>query len=283
MIKAIFSDMDGTLLNEAGRLPTGFGELAAQLRSRGVIFAPASGRQYASLARTFASYREDFLFIAENGALVRYREKTIFSCPIDENLVWDVLDAVLGKPDIFPVLCGLRHAYVLRQQARDSLLQGIEPYYPNHVLVHSFADVEDVCVKIALFDDSGQAGQHILPYVKTFSSKLQLVESSGFWLDIMQKGVNKGKAIKAVCSRFGWQSGECAAFGDWLNDVEMMKAVRYSFAMANAHSSVKQAAHFTTLTNKENGVLLGIQGLIQKGLLYSPGQHGDLSPDCLPA
>lgn len=49
MIKIIFSDMDGTLLDEHGNVPEGFDEIAEELQKRGVMFAPASGRQYYSL------------------------------------------------------------------------------------------------------------------------------------------------------------------------------------------------------------------------------------------
>ena len=53
MIKIIFSDMDGTLLTSANKLPDGFDEMADELKRRGVIFAPASGRQYFSLLKSF--------------------------------------------------------------------------------------------------------------------------------------------------------------------------------------------------------------------------------------
>ena len=46
MIKLIMSDMDGTLLDENGQLPAGFGDIIRQLREKGVLFAPCSGRQY---------------------------------------------------------------------------------------------------------------------------------------------------------------------------------------------------------------------------------------------
>ena len=49
MIKLVFCDMDGTLLDERGDLPEGLGAILAELKARGVIFAPASGRQYAAL------------------------------------------------------------------------------------------------------------------------------------------------------------------------------------------------------------------------------------------
>ena len=49
MIKLIMSDMDGTLLDENGELPAGFAGIVAQLRERGVQFAPSSGRYFPGL------------------------------------------------------------------------------------------------------------------------------------------------------------------------------------------------------------------------------------------
>ena len=73
MVKIIFCDMDGTLLTSENKLPEGFAGAMAELKRRNVIFAPASGRQYFSLLRSFEDYRDDFLFLAENGTLVMYK------------------------------------------------------------------------------------------------------------------------------------------------------------------------------------------------------------------
>ena len=51
MIKMIMSDMDGTLLDNEGRMPAGFDAMIGELRRRDVLFVPASGRQYYALLR----------------------------------------------------------------------------------------------------------------------------------------------------------------------------------------------------------------------------------------
>ena len=66
MIKLIFSDMDGTLLTSENKLPANFDETMTELKKRGVIFCPASGRQYFSLLKSFEKYVDEFLFLAEN-------------------------------------------------------------------------------------------------------------------------------------------------------------------------------------------------------------------------
>ena len=117
MVKLILTDMDGTLLDEAGRLPQGFDAMIAELRKRGVLFGAASGRQYFSLLESFAKYRDDFVFVAENGTNVRYQGKQVFSCPMDRAVALKILnDVYAADPGIFCVYCGLQDAYVLEEQ-----------------------------------------------------------------------------------------------------------------------------------------------------------------------
>ena len=71
----------------------------------------------------------------------------------------------------------------------------------------------------------------------------------------MNKGVTKGSALSTICNRFGVGYNEVMAFGDYLNDVDMLNCAYYSFAMSNAHNSVKQVANFITGSNNDNSVM----------------------------
>ena len=48
-------------------------------------------------------------------------------------------------------------------------------------------------------------------------------------------------------------------FGDYLNDLEMMKSAYHSYAMKNAHEELKKVARFEAKSNDENGVVLAIK------------------------
>lgn len=82
-IRLVVADMDGTLLDEHGRIPEGFWDMLARLRARGVEFVPASGRQYATLRNMFASKASEVLdggelsYIAENGNVVAVDGKVV--------------------------------------------------------------------------------------------------------------------------------------------------------------------------------------------------------------
>ena len=84
MIKLIATDLDGTLLNGDRRLPQGIFDAVMKLRANGVLFAPASGRQYANVKKLFSPVADDLLFICENGALVKYREQTVYLNPVPD-------------------------------------------------------------------------------------------------------------------------------------------------------------------------------------------------------
>ena len=78
MIKLVASDMDGTLLNEQGNIPSHFWEIEKNLEEKQILFCAASGRQYFNLELLFSSIKNNTIFLAENGALVIFRDKVLF-------------------------------------------------------------------------------------------------------------------------------------------------------------------------------------------------------------
>ena len=267
MIKIIFSDMDGTLLDEAGNVPEGFREVADELERRGVIFAPASGRQYFSLLDSFAPYEQDFLYLAENGTLVMHKGEQLFSNPMEKSVAEEILAKGVELKGVYSVFCGTKNGYVRADQFVPDFKDELHKYYTHTEQLPTLADVPDMPVKVSFFDPTGNAAETIYPHMKEFDGVAQVVLASKYWLDIMNPGANKGTAVRAVQERFGIAPDECAAFGDYLNDTEMMGAVGYSFAMGNAHPKIKEIARRETATNEEHGVLVGIRRLMEEGLI----------------
>ena len=78
MIRLIASDIDGTLIKDS--TPDLYPEMAdaiRELKKRDILFCAASGRQYESIRNVFRDIKEGIVFIAENGAQIRYQEKDI--------------------------------------------------------------------------------------------------------------------------------------------------------------------------------------------------------------
>ncbi|MFE7231442.1 Cof-type HAD-IIB family hydrolase [Streptomyces sp. NPDC002405] len=262
-IRLIVTDMDGTLLDDAKRLPAGLWPTLAELRRRGVLFSPASGRQYATLAEQFAGHDEGMVFIAENGTYVVRDGVELSSDPMDPavaaRLVGAVRQLVAQGVDVGAVVCGKRSAHVERTD--EAFLAEVRKYYVRHRIVPDAAAVDDDIIKVALFD-FGSAERTTAPALAPFAATHQVVVSGEHWVDVMNRTADKGAALRRLQRDLGITPAQTLVFGDYLNDLEMLDAAEWSFAMANAHPEVIGRARHLAPSNNDNGVLRTIARLL---------------------
>ncbi|MFE1885388.1 Cof-type HAD-IIB family hydrolase [Streptomyces diastatochromogenes] len=262
-IRLVVTDMDGTLLDDAKRIPDGLWPMLAELRRRGVLFSPASGRQYATLARQFAEVFEGMVFIAENGTYVVRDGVELSSDVLDRSVAADIARTVrrlvADGVDVGAVVCGKRSAYVERSD--EAFLAEVRKYYVEHRIVEDVTAVEDDVIKVALFD-FGPAERTTAPALEAFTATHQVVVSGEHWVDVMNRTANKGAALRGLQRELGITPAQTMVFGDYLNDLEMLDAAEWSFAMSNAHPEVVRRARHLAPSNNENGVLRTIAGVI---------------------
>ncbi|MCL9780841.1 Cof-type HAD-IIB family hydrolase [Vibrio sp. S4M6] len=256
-IKFIAADMDGTLLDENGQLDPGFFRLYERLKQKNILFSPASGRQYFSLKSTFSPVANDMIFIADNGTLVMQGGREIYSSTIDTQSALEVVKLAKDIDGTHVVLCGKKSAYVDTQCT--SALEEIKKYYHECLQVGDLLHVDDEFIKVAILHFDGSEDRIYPSINEAFGQSLKVVVSSKIWLDVMNASASKGDAIRHLQTMLGFTADETMTFGDYFNDVEMLQASRYSYAMANAHEGVKQYARYQAPSNKENGVIQVIE------------------------
>lgn len=268
MIKLIFCDMDGTLLDAAGNLPPMFDEVMAELARRGAVFCPASGRQYAALSYQMGAYRDAFIFIAENGAFAAREDRELFAAELSYEEIQRVLAGGAAAAGAYPVLCGKRLAYVTARWQPH--LDNMRQYFTQCEIVDDLEKTaaEQEIVKVAFCDaEHGEADTRLYPMLSRLEGSVQVLLSSNYWIDVLRAGVNKGTAVRRIQALYGIAPEECAAFGDYLNDVEMLGAVKYGFAMENAHPDLKRVAAGTAPPNTAYGVMVKLRQLMDEGLI----------------
>lgn len=261
MIKLIASDMDGTLLNEQGKIPLRFWEIEKKLVQNHILFCAASGRQYSNLEFLFSSIKNNTIFMAENGALVIFQNKILFENPMSKKDLFEWRKIASSLENVMLVFCGKQSAYIEKTD-NQAFLTEIRKYYHKLEMVNSLEEIQENMLKLAICDLNGSEKNSYLQY-KKFEHEYQVVVSGGIWLDIMSKSTNKGAALEKIKEFFQIQEDELLIFGDYLNDYEMMSCGKYSFAMENAHPKLKEKANYITKSNKEEGVLVTIEKFVK--------------------
>lgn len=257
MIKLIASDMDGTLLTTDKRLPADFAQVVRALYRKGVSFCIASGRQYASLRRDLEALVPELIFIAENGALIMEQDRQLFIDPLDACDLPRIVRAAEGLEQVYPVICR-SDAALVDKSASEAFVDELRMYYEQTFVVENLAekcaDFHDVC-KVAFYD-AGDAATHELPVLqRRLGDRHSVILSGANWVDVMKPGVNKGRAMQMLQSLKGLTPDECMAFGDYLNDLELLESVTESYAMENALDELKTIARHIAPHNDDDGVM----------------------------
>lgn len=262
LIKLIATDMDGTLLNENGIIPKEFFHIFKDLIEKNVLFASASGRQYYNLVKNFESIKDDMLFIAENGTYVMYKGEELYSNFLDINKVQELIKLGRQTEGCSIVLCGKCAAYV--ESDDSAFISEVAKYYERYQIVEDISTVSDDILKFTLCDFKGAANNSNKIFYPLYGETLQVTVSGQIWLDIVNKAVNKGLAIRSIQKKFNISPEETLVFGDYFNDIEMLQSAYHSYAMENAPAEVKKHARFIAESNRNNGVLKTIKELIYK-------------------
>ena len=261
MIKLIATDMDGTLLDEKGEINPEFYEVYEELLKKDIIFAAASGRQYFNLEKRFEKIKDNMLFIAENGTFVVYKGKEFVVNSLDKDLALKLIDIGRKIDNAYVILCGKKSAYI--ENSDERLIEETEKYYERYEIVQDITKVQDEILKVTMCDFSGSE-ENSYKYFEDFYKLAQVTVSGQIWLDITANNVNKGVSMEKIQKALNIGYDETMVFGDYLNDLELMKSGYYSYAMENAHEDLKKVAKFRAKRNTENGVVEAIKEVVLK-------------------
>jgi len=261
MIKLIATDMDGTFLDSNKQFSPEFIDIFYQMKEKGIKFAIASGNQYYRLYQKFLPLSEQMYFVAENGSYIAEGATELYSNIIASQTVDQIKDIIEKTPRIFMILCGRKSAYVLKDYF--SYKDEVKKYYCNYCFINDYSEIDDDIMKVAIFDPE----QHIKELIDDVRSQLpedvKIVTSGNEWMDIQNKEADKGLGIQFLQMIYEIAPDECAAFGDQMNDYELMTHVKYSYAMSNAVQPIKDIAYEVIGSNDEQGVIKKIKEILE--------------------
>jgi Cof subfamily protein (haloacid dehalogenase superfamily) len=253
-VRLVATDLDGTLLHTDGTVTRRTRAVIDELDKRGVLVVFVTGRPVRWMDALWEHVGEHGLAICSNGAVV-----------------YDVARHEIARVRPVPRGVGLTAAEAIRDAVPGTTFAvertdgfGKEPGFPRgprgdevpELTVGALPDVlDDRVVKLlALHAElepadywqrvEGAAG-HLL--TTTWSSMGALVEMSG-------PGVTKASTLELLCAERDILPEAVVAFGDMPNDLALLEWAGTSYAMGNAHPSVRECARHVAPRNDEDGV-----------------------------
>ncbi len=262
-VKLVVTDMDGTLLNSKHEVSPQFFKLFAALKNH-IHFVAASGRQYHSIVHKLKIIKDDITIIAENGGFTRQGNQELMVTHLPQKKIQQLIPIIRKLNGGYAVLCGKDSAYI---ETRDEhFISLFDEYYINYKIVDDLTKVTtDDFLKIAIYHfESSEL--HLYPTFKELEDEILVKVSGQNWLDISHPDANKGHALQHLQEKLGITKEETMVFGDYNNDLEMLKLAHFSYAMKNAIPNVKNIARFETKSNDELGVEFILEQLLKAKL-----------------
>lgn len=244
MFKIIASDMDGTLLNPEHRIGLYTREILHRLYEKGYIFAFATGRHHIDVGQHRELLGIPAYMITSNGARVHDTDDNeMLKQDIAPNVVKELVDMMRNDESI-EIQMYTSTEWLLNKESPDSLQFSKVSGFAYRIFDDKNPPVDDIA-KVYFTSDT-QDHEHLLELEakinQVLEGKVYTAFSTPWCLEVMGAGVNKGSGLEAVAKANGCTLDDCIAFGDGMNDIEMLTSVKQGLIMQTAPERVKASA-----------------------------------------
>ena len=267
MIKLILTDMDGTFLNSQGDFNRELFKQVKQLMTeQEVVFAPCTGKQSERVEEIFGEDAADFWILGDSASRIKRNGAVVYESLLENRTGRAILRELEEMQLGHTLIACTKEAAMIKTDLSPEESAAVRRSYKKVVTVADFGSIEDDFIKITVRDMQERCIE-TAEKLAAFRDRAHIVASEKAWLDITDLNVHKGSTVAHLQELLQVTPEETMVFGDGMNDIEMMKSGRYSFAVRNAYPIIKDTAAFTTgRTNDEDAVshtilqLLALQG-----------------------
>lgn len=255
-IRIIYSDIDGTLLRNDHHISARTREAILDLDRRGIPFILVSARMpdgVRLIQRELGNRRPIICY--SGGLILDEEQKVIYSRQMELELAVEVQSAL--ERECPGICCNTyggelwvvrddKNPWVVREEnitEGKSAVGDIKDMFAQAGGIHKFL----------LMGNPEDIGKGEI-FLKTNYPQITILRSNEYYLEVMDGSVDKEEGVRFLCRRFGIPLSCAAAFGDGENDMGMLNAVGYGFAMRNAPERVKKQVKYVTKSNEEEGI-----------------------------
>ncbi|OOF58592.1 Cof-type HAD-IIB family hydrolase [Rodentibacter myodis] len=250
-IKVVFFDIDETLIvKHKDYLPETVLPALKALKTNGIIPAIATGRSPCSIPLKVKRLMEEVgieLLVTMNGQFVCFGQKVIEKHPIPTEKIANIT-AYFDRQNIAYAFVSQDDIYVSAKTPE--VHSALDPITTNYHIDKNYYLRHEVFQILPFYreDKDEQVAQ------SGILDNLKVVRWDEDSVDLFDAQGSKARGIQAAINYLGFTMENVMAFGDGLNDLEMMEAVGVGVAMGNAHDKLKAKADFITDHIEEQGI-----------------------------
>ena len=240
MYKAVLSDLDGTLLNSQHQVSELTRSTLRTLVDGGVKFIVATGRHIIDVQGIRQTMGFACELITSNGALVSAADDSLlFQYTLPPEMAEDLIRVSDGRSDYDTNIYTREHWYLARE------VPELLDFHKDSGFLYTVADLARVDMNgIHKFCFTGEHPtllglERVLR--ERYAEQASIVFSREDCLEVMAARVNKGNSAQQALASFGLGIDEAVAFGDGMNDFELLTMAARGFVMHNATEQLKRA------------------------------------------
>jgi Cof subfamily protein (haloacid dehalogenase superfamily) len=238
MGKLLLLDIDGTLLNSKKELPASAKEALVEARANGHELAIATGRGPFMIRKLLDELKID-TYISFNGQYIVHQNEPLHKEALDPATLSDIVE--FAEQRDHPVVFMTEEKMVSSIDYHPDIDESIKTLkFPHPKKIDDF-HLKNAIYQALLFCEKEEEPQ----YQETFS-EMQFIRWHRVSCDIVPKGGTKASGIERLIAKTGHSIEDTIAFGDGLNDVQMMAKAGFSVAMENGHEETKKRASYVT-------------------------------------
>lgn len=262
--KLIAFDVDDTLLNTKKEITPRTEAALLNAQKNGALLTVASGRLpygVRPFAKKLKIFENNGYYMGYNGgAIMNSRDELIGRTYLDPKYIEPVYS--LLRPTNITVIVSI--GAKIYADRKVNAYTHIEPDVIGLPLnlVDDIADFVDTDInKLLLCGEPDELLRTEAVLKKSFAGELDIYFSAPWFLEVMPKGIDKGRGLECICRDCGIDISETVAFGDSFNDIPMLKAAGVGVAMGNAEQKVKEAADLITADCDSDGIAEALKKL----------------------
>lgn len=256
--KLIAADIDGTLLNPEREITPLTKAAVTRCMESGARFVLSSGRMPQALAAIGAALNVNAPAVCFNGGTVvdLASGRTLFSTPLEYGTAMDIARYLESAGVYFHAFI---HSGYIAPRYDPILTAGYEQLcgVKARVVNGPVSEFMDEAPMKLLVVGTPESAAAILPELQArFSDRANIMQSQKHLIECVGKQTSKARALEFLREYLSVRPEETCAFGDGMNDLEMLIWAHKPYVMNNASDRLKNAdPRFTTVpSNAENGV-----------------------------